>query len=331
MKEITNKLVSVIIPTYSRAEYIDRAIQSVLNQTYTNIEIIVVDDNNAESEERFFLENKMKKYKKKENIIYLKHEKNQNGAVARNSGLKKCNGDYITFLDDDDFFLKSRIEECVNILEKNIEYGGCYTGGFIIKNNKIQDIFDATKRGNLQYDVLCQTPIIKTGSNMFFRKDAIMPLNGFDDEFIRHQDLEYLVRFFRNNKMINLDTHTVVKDESSIINKPNFEKALNMKRMYLEKFEKDIRKYDKKLYIYECNYIQIYSKFGCSERKIIEEELKKYGIKINKIKILIKDFLKKSFLKKIYKFIKLQPKLKKYNIEIREIDKVIKRGSKNEK
>ena len=67
-------MVSVIIPTYKRANYIQRAINSVLNQTYYDIEIIVVDDNNPNTQERKDLENIMKNYKDNNKIIYIQHE-----------------------------------------------------------------------------------------------------------------------------------------------------------------------------------------------------------------------------------------------------------------
>ena len=98
-------LVSVIIPTFQRAKYIERAIDSVLNQTYKNFEIIVVDDNDQESEARKEMIKRMDKYSSDSRIIYIKHEKNKNGAAARNTGINVAKGEYITFLDDDDYFL----------------------------------------------------------------------------------------------------------------------------------------------------------------------------------------------------------------------------------
>ena len=102
--------VSVIIPTYNRAESLKRAIDSVLNQTYKNVEIIVVDDNNPNTTYREENEKSIKKYYgENEKVKYIKHPENKNGAAARNTGIRNATGKYITFLDDDDYFMNNRI------------------------------------------------------------------------------------------------------------------------------------------------------------------------------------------------------------------------------
>ena len=107
-------MVTVIITTYKRPDFIERAINSVLNQTYSDIQLIVVDDNDSASDERKLMKKIMDKYSDDSRVTYIKHLKNMNGAVARNTGIKAARGEYITFLDDDDFFLKSRIKELVD-------------------------------------------------------------------------------------------------------------------------------------------------------------------------------------------------------------------------
>ena len=81
-------LVSIVIPTYSRPLYLKRCIESVLNQTYSNIEIFVVDDNNPDTEFRRDTEKIMSEYLNHKNVTYLQHECNKNGSAARNTGWK---------------------------------------------------------------------------------------------------------------------------------------------------------------------------------------------------------------------------------------------------
>ena len=123
------KKVSVIIPTYKGSDNLIRAIKSVLNQTYKNIEIIVVDDNDENSIFRKENEERLKSFIDDNKIIYLKHKCNKNGAAARNTGLRKSSGAYITFLDDDDYFLynKKVIENlyskgCVKLWEEPMKF-----------------------------------------------------------------------------------------------------------------------------------------------------------------------------------------------------------------
>ncbi len=106
-----NILVSVVIPTYSRNESLSRAIDSVLNQTYQNFEIIVVDDNPVNSDWRALTEILMDKYINNPKVRYVKNEKNLGGAGARNEGIKAAYGEYIAFLDDDDEYFSERIEK----------------------------------------------------------------------------------------------------------------------------------------------------------------------------------------------------------------------------
>jgi glycosyltransferase involved in cell wall biosynthesis len=103
--------VSVIIPTYKRSEFLERAIESVLNQSYSNLEIVVVDDNEIDSRYRIDTEKEMLKYSKDPRVVYIKNKRNVGGALARNIGINQATGDYIAFLDDDDIYLQDKIKD----------------------------------------------------------------------------------------------------------------------------------------------------------------------------------------------------------------------------
>ena len=122
MFEKKNELISVIIPTYKRPKMLGRAIESILMQTYKNIEIIVVDDNDENSEFRKETEDFMKRYKNNPKVRYVKHRTNKGGALARNTGIRIANGKYISFLDDDDEYLPEKIKKQLNkALESDLE------------------------------------------------------------------------------------------------------------------------------------------------------------------------------------------------------------------
>jgi hypothetical protein len=102
-------MITVVTPTYNRSEYLGTAVDSVLNQSYSDWELLVIDDNKPESESRKATAEVMSKYASPR-IHYIQNEKNMGGAAARNIGIFQAKGDYIAFLDDDDIYLPGRLE-----------------------------------------------------------------------------------------------------------------------------------------------------------------------------------------------------------------------------
>ncbi len=109
-------LVSVIIPTYKRnLDYVSNALQSVINQTYDNVEIIVVDDSPSDYPFRDHIRTFVESLKS-DKIIYIRNEKNLGGSLTRNVGINASHGEYITFLDDDDEYMPGKIEKQLNFM-----------------------------------------------------------------------------------------------------------------------------------------------------------------------------------------------------------------------
>lgn len=288
-----NKKVTIIIPTFSRANYIERAINSVLNQDYSNYEIIVVDDNDSNSAARENMENIMQQYKDNNNIKYIKHKNNKNGAAARNTGIKNATGDYITFLDDDDIFMSDRLRKCVEVLENNRDYGAVYTSVIIIKNGKFVSHISADKKGNFIKETLLRKPIIGTGSNMFFRKEVVKSIGLFDESFIRHQDLEYLVRFFQKYNIINLSDYLVIKDESDRTNVVNLEKTIKCRMHFLNKFKDEINDLSINNDILYNNYVSLamYSLYNRNYNFFKKMKFEASKLRKNHVKVKIKYLL----------------------------------------
>ena len=196
-------MISIIIPTYKRNENLCRAIDSVLNQD-GDYELIVVDDNDPNTEYRKMNEKKLKKYLKNNKFKYIKHEKNKNGAAARNTGIRNAKGDYITFLDDDDEFCEKRILRIQEIIKQNNPDFICT--GIITKRNgrvekKIIPQIDKSIK-NIQLELLNQKSFFATGSNIVCKKVLVDEINGFDEKFIRHQDIEFVIRILDKCKII---------------------------------------------------------------------------------------------------------------------------------
>ncbi|WOE39090.1 glycosyltransferase family 2 protein [Acinetobacter sp. SAAs474] len=102
-------LVTVYIPTYNRLELLKRAVKSVQEQTYTNLEIIIVDDCSTDGTQEYLIQ----LASQDQRIRYFFKEKNSGACVSRNIAIKNATGEFITGLDDDDYFLKNRIKEFI--------------------------------------------------------------------------------------------------------------------------------------------------------------------------------------------------------------------------
>ena len=109
-----NEIVSVIIPVYNAERYISNTIESVLNQTYRDIEIVLVDDCSNDNSKTI-----IEAYaKKNDGIIYHLQEENGGAAVARNTALNIASGRYVAFLDSDDLWLPDKLEKQLNLMQE---------------------------------------------------------------------------------------------------------------------------------------------------------------------------------------------------------------------
>lgn len=233
-------IVSVIIPTYKGSSALNRAIDSVLHQSFKEIEIIVVDDNDPISDDRKKTEALMSRYIGEERIRYIKHQKNSNGAVARNTGITAATGKYIAFLDDDDYYLPERIEKSVMYLEENRDAVGVYTG---------VDIIDKEGNVNLKVkpqcdlkisDLLQKEMVIGTGSNIFVKNDVAKGIYGFDESFVRRQDIEFMIRVCHEGRVGFIPDKLIVKSENGTLNHPKYAKMKSVIHQFGQKFKNDI-------------------------------------------------------------------------------------------
>ena len=114
MKKKQSGLVSIIMPTYNCGRFISETINSVIDQTYTNWELIISDDASTDNTEEV-----VKKYLKDERIKYIKFDKNMGAAAARNNSMKLAKGEYMAFLDSDDLWKKDKLERQLEFMRDN--------------------------------------------------------------------------------------------------------------------------------------------------------------------------------------------------------------------
>lgn len=252
--------VTVIIPTYGVPQFLAKAIQSVQNQTFRDWEMIIVDDNNPDTEARNATESLVTSYTKKDDRIqYLKHPRNRNGAAARNTGIAQAKGEYIAFLDSDDAYLPERLEKCCRLLDQSdASVAGVYTGCEFRKHGKTYHVFTDVHSGNFLVETLACSFMFCTGSNIFVRRSVVDELNGFDEAFLRHQDYEFLVRVFERYSLKAIPEVLVIKNNENL-NVPNVEKMIEIKKQYLAKFSPQINALtaEQKRQVYQSQYLAI--------------------------------------------------------------------------
>lgn len=242
VSEIKTDRVSVIIPTFSRPKNLENAIVSVIEQDYPDIEIIVVSDNGSDSP--FNSQNReiIERYKNKYEHVKMKlieHEHNRNGSAARNTGFLASTGEFVSFLDDDDIYLPSRLTKTTSLLKsQNKSIGAVYCGflGWNSPNNNLQRYTE----GDLTKDVLNLNYFnhyVHTNT-VTYRRQSIAKLNGFDESYRRHQDLEFSLRFFEHYQIVALkETLVRLKPEPTDINNTlNNISMLELKIKFLGQF-----------------------------------------------------------------------------------------------
>ena len=239
---MNNSLVSIVIPTYKRPTFLERAIESVRKQTYSPIEIIVVDDNDPDTNFRKETELLMEKYIG-HSISYIKHDRNRNGSAARNTGWRTAQGEYITFLDDDDEISPNKIKAQVDCLEAlDNTWGACYTAYHILMKDGTIQHSTTSQSGDVYLRALMRTLYMGSGSNVLLRKSVVDEIGGYDESFKRNQDIEFMARAFEYYKVAYVpeDLLTIHYEVRAIRRTFDFVDGVTL--FYLDKFKGHISK-----------------------------------------------------------------------------------------
>lgn len=159
VREMQDNLVSVIIPTYNSEKYIEETLNSVLNQTYKDFEIIIIDDCSKDNTWKI-----IKEYEKKyNNIVCLKQEINKGVAEARNRGIDSAKGRYIAFLDSDDLWYKEKLEKQLNFMKEKKAFFSYTAIEMIDEKGKILKGKREVKE-EIDYNFLLRNTMIATSS-----------------------------------------------------------------------------------------------------------------------------------------------------------------------
>lgn len=186
--------VSVVLPTYGRAEQLSRAISSVSRQTYDNIELIVVDDGSPEPISETITDDETAPI---DTVIFIRHRENRGANVARNSGIRAATGQYIAFLDDDDEWEETKVSKQVReFLSAGPDVGVVYTGKRT-HSTKGTSLFVPSAEGNVMEDLLLGANFGQFSAVMV-AADAIEDAGLPDEQFPAWQDREWFFRLAKH-------------------------------------------------------------------------------------------------------------------------------------
>lgn len=238
-------MISVIIPTYNRARTIERSVNSVLQQTYKDIECIVVDDCSTDNTKEIV-----------ENITdtrvrYYCLEKNFGACVARNYGVEKAKGDYIAFQDSDDEWLPNKLEEQFKYLVLN-NADVCFCKKYILDINGDFAIItrNELQQGFISREVLCSQS--KVSTQTILAKRNVFNEFKFDPNLKKAQDFEWTIGTSEKYTFYFVDQPLVkqyLQDDSITIVGKNYQKDYEARKYIYEKYH-DKYNNDKKLAYY---------------------------------------------------------------------------------
>ena len=202
------ELVSVVIPTYQREEFLPETLQSVLNQTYPIFEILVVDDGSTDSTSHL-----VRSFRERDDRISYLYQTNRGHASARNKGIELSRGKYIAFLDSDDLWKPKKLEKQIEIFQSDPEIGMIYCSGYYINEDGTRDE-EMTSR-SIPTRVYTAADVLLRRANFFtpcvmIRKECFEQTGLFDESLKFYEDIDLWFRVLMKYKVYFLDEELVI-------------------------------------------------------------------------------------------------------------------------
>jgi glycosyltransferase involved in cell wall biosynthesis len=250
-----NLLVSIVVPSYNHKKYIKETILSILNQTYKNIELIVIDDGSSDGSIEL-LQDLQKNYS-----FQLIVRENKGLIKTLNEGLNLANGKYFCVVASDDIFLSNKIEVQVALMEKNTQYAFCFSKMNIIDDNsKFVKHLKAkhAQSGDVFYKLYARNFV--TAPSVMLRRDILLEMGGYSDQFkVEDYPLwlkiskkykvgfinEYLVNYRIHGQNMSSRMYAMIKETEKILDYYNIDKKTqkSLNKMYARWFY-DVAKHD---------------------------------------------------------------------------------------
>jgi len=197
-------LISVIIPTRNRARFLKKAVESVINQSYSNWELILVDDN-SDDETGQICERLTSRNNK---VLYIRNSTTMGGAKARNIGIKNAKGKYIAFLDDDDIWMPSKLEKQSDIFIKKNGLAACTCSYIFHKPFSF-------KKTIVPPEIITNEMLLGRnmagGSSMILCESSVLKgLGGFDETLPSGQDWDLWIKLSQKGKIFSIKEPLVI-------------------------------------------------------------------------------------------------------------------------
>ena len=262
-RKIQKDRVSVIIPIRKQPKDLKQALESVISQDYSSIEVIVVSYN--ENKSKYIKETRQivtSFYGKNSNcnVVLLEQTGSTNEATVKNTGIMNSTGEYICFLNEDDIYLPHRLSKSIELLKStNKTVGAIYCGYLGLDSQK--NNLNRYKTGDLTLEVLLlddQKHYLHTDT-VTYKREAILSLNGFDESYLGYQDLEFNIRFFEQYTVdavkealvkIKVKSTDHIADEVTLVESK--QKFLNQFTYIIERYDNDLEKS-----IYEVHWAEV--------------------------------------------------------------------------
>lgn len=192
---IDNPLITVYITNHNYAKYIKKAIDSVLNQTFKNFELIIIDDGSSDGSRDIIEE-----YTRFDNVLSV-YQKNRGLNISNNIALRLSRGKYIIRLDADDFFDEHALQVLSGILERNNDVGLVFPDYYLI--NEYDEVTNTVRRHDFEKVTIYDQPA--HGACTMIRTQCLRDLGGYDEEFRCQDGYELWIRFIQKFNVQNVN------------------------------------------------------------------------------------------------------------------------------
>jgi len=191
--------VSIVLPTYNRAYILESSMRSILEQSYRDFELIIVDDGSTDNTEELVCS------MKDDRIVYVRHDHNQGVAVGRNTGVARARGEFLAFQDSDDLWLPEKLQRQVALLEVAEKNVGVVYGVLekimkdgrrvVVPGDDVKqregNIFEEVLRGNF---ITTQVAIVRT--------ELVRRIGSFDPDLVWLEDWDFWIRYMKNTSAV---------------------------------------------------------------------------------------------------------------------------------